>query len=159
MGAIERVAELSKIIQSTGWDSNPRRRITNAESSPLDDQCLFRAVRPEGLEPSLILRTLKNRGAAANTGSIPCCNPCSLNRQWARTESNRRLALIRSRLSPLSYGPNREPGMLPLSEAGGIRTPTVQIKSLLCCRYTTTSVKGSRYLFQSLQPWYMSQSP
>jgi hypothetical protein len=25
--------------QSTGWDSNPRRRITGAESSPLDDQC------------------------------------------------------------------------------------------------------------------------
>ena len=33
------VVELSK-IESTGWDSNPRRRITGAESSPLDDQCL-----------------------------------------------------------------------------------------------------------------------
>jgi hypothetical protein len=25
--------------ESTGWDSNPRRRITGAVSSPLDDQC------------------------------------------------------------------------------------------------------------------------
>jgi hypothetical protein len=27
--------------KSTGWDSNPRFRITGAESSPLNDQCLF----------------------------------------------------------------------------------------------------------------------
>lgn len=33
-------AELSK-RQSTGWDSNPRFRITGAESSPLDHQCLL----------------------------------------------------------------------------------------------------------------------
>ena len=39
MGAIVKV-ELSKIrIESTGWDSNPRFRITGAESSPLNDQC------------------------------------------------------------------------------------------------------------------------
>ncbi len=55
--------------------------------------------------------------------------------QSARTESNRRRALIRSLLSPLSYGPL---DARLLNEAGGIRTPTVQIKSLLCCRYTTT---------------------
>lgn len=34
------ITELSK-SQSTGWDSNPRRRITGAESWPLDDQCLL----------------------------------------------------------------------------------------------------------------------
>ena len=28
-------------IESTGWDSNPRCRITGAESSPLNDQCLI----------------------------------------------------------------------------------------------------------------------
>jgi hypothetical protein len=28
-----------KETESTGWDSNPRRRITGAVSSPLDDQC------------------------------------------------------------------------------------------------------------------------
>ena len=28
--------------EGTGWDSNPRRRITGAESSPLDDQCNIR---------------------------------------------------------------------------------------------------------------------
>ena len=34
--------ELSKnYFESTGWDSNPRCRITGAESSPLNDQCLF----------------------------------------------------------------------------------------------------------------------
>ncbi len=33
-------AELSK-TESTGWDSNPRRRITGAESSPLDDRCRY----------------------------------------------------------------------------------------------------------------------
>lgn len=34
------ITKLSK-SQSTGWDSNPRRRITGAESWPLDDQCLL----------------------------------------------------------------------------------------------------------------------
>lgn len=28
-----------KEIESTGWDSNPRRRLTRAVSSPLDNQC------------------------------------------------------------------------------------------------------------------------
>ena len=28
------------VDKSTGWDSNPRRRITGAVSSPLDDQCV-----------------------------------------------------------------------------------------------------------------------
>ena len=32
-------AELS-MNKSTGWESNPRCRLTRAESSPLDDQCL-----------------------------------------------------------------------------------------------------------------------
>jgi hypothetical protein len=36
------VPRLSK-IESTGWDSNPRRRLTRAESSPLDDQCVLRS--------------------------------------------------------------------------------------------------------------------
>ena len=39
MGALSDF-ELSK-NESTGRESNPRRRITGAESSPLDDQCLF----------------------------------------------------------------------------------------------------------------------
>ena len=42
-------ARLSK-IESTGRDSNPRRRITGAVSSPLDDQCL--SVGPVGIEPT-----------------------------------------------------------------------------------------------------------
>ena len=36
------LAELLKIyLQSTGWDSNPRCRITGAESLPLNDQCIL----------------------------------------------------------------------------------------------------------------------
>jgi hypothetical protein len=50
MGTIA-VPELSKRAESTGWDSNPRPRVTSAESSPLDDQCSI-GVGPEGLEPS-----------------------------------------------------------------------------------------------------------
>jgi hypothetical protein len=38
--ARSRHAELSK-IKSTGRESNPRRRVTSAVSSPLDDQCLL----------------------------------------------------------------------------------------------------------------------
>src|SRR6266436_1138244 len=52
----ERIADRIVKEQSTGWDSNPRHRITGAESSPLDDQCLsidrVSLVGPEGLEPS-----------------------------------------------------------------------------------------------------------
>ena len=92
--------QIVKELQSTGPpsgrcpDSNPRRRITSAESSPLDDQCLSGAdsrslntartvvqtddstirqsavVGPEGLEPSPAW--VRTRDAAANT-SIPCC--------------------------------------------------------------------------------------
>ena len=43
MGARESLIVLSK-NKSTEWDSNPRHRITGAESSPLDDQCLSIAV-------------------------------------------------------------------------------------------------------------------
>ena len=41
--------ELSK-IESTGWESNPRPRVTRAGSLPLDDQCL--SVGPVGIEPT-----------------------------------------------------------------------------------------------------------
>ena len=34
-------SRIVKETESTGWDSNPRRRITGAVSSPLDDQCYF----------------------------------------------------------------------------------------------------------------------
>ncbi len=40
-------------------------------------------------------------------------------------------------------------------EAGGIRTPTVQIKSLLCCRYTTTPY-GLAYRFPTLHGHFTS---
>src|SRR5262249_10090728 len=73
--------------KSTGWDSNPRFRITGAESSPLDDQCLSHSVGPEGLEPSPTW--LRARHAAANT-LIPFCFPLVLRAQSARRESNPR---------------------------------------------------------------------
>ena len=66
--------------ESTGPDSNPRRRITGAESWPLDDQCL--SVGPEGLEPSPTW--LRARHAAANT--------LILRFMLARRESNPRPA-------------------------------------------------------------------
>ena len=49
MGALW-CAELS-MNKSTGWESNPRCRLTSAGSLPLDDQCIL-SVGPEGLEPS-----------------------------------------------------------------------------------------------------------
>ncbi len=62
--------QIVKELQSTRWDSNPRRRITSAESSPLDDQCFHFQVGPLGLEPRPA--RLRAGDAAANT-SIPCC--------------------------------------------------------------------------------------
>lgn len=54
--------------ESTGWDSNPRHRVTGAASWPLDDQCWFSRIGPEGFEPSLAW--LRARCAACNT-SVP----------------------------------------------------------------------------------------
>jgi hypothetical protein len=56
------------VKESTGWDSNPRHRVTGAVSLPLDDQCGFSRVGPEGFEPSLAW--LRARCAASNT-SVP----------------------------------------------------------------------------------------
>lgn len=53
--------------KSTRWDSNPRCRITSAESSPLDDQCLLSAG-PLGLEPRPA--RLRAGDAAANTSIL-----------------------------------------------------------------------------------------
>ncbi len=69
-----------KESESTGWDSNPRRRITGAVSSPLDHQCVFR-VGPEGFEPSPA--RLRAGCAAVNTW-VP--------HQWGRRDSNPRCA-------------------------------------------------------------------
>lgn len=71
-------AELSKKgRQGTGWDSNPRRRITGAGSSPLDDRCgrSPEEMRPEGLEPSPAW--LRARGSASRA-SVP--RVCSIDR-------------------------------------------------------------------------------
>ena len=52
-------------------DSNPRPRITSAESLPLDNQCLLPPVGSLGLEP----RPARLRaGDAATNTSIPCCS-------------------------------------------------------------------------------------
>jgi hypothetical protein len=61
-------AGLSK-IESTGRDSNPRRRITGAVSWPLDHQCLLLSVGPVGIEPTPA--GLKVRCAASYT-TTPC---------------------------------------------------------------------------------------
>jgi hypothetical protein len=70
MGTVHR-GRIVKDSESTGWDSNPRFRVTKAESSPLDHQCTIRSelrVGPEGLEPSPTW--LRARRAATNT-SVP----------------------------------------------------------------------------------------
>jgi hypothetical protein len=67
MGTVHR-GRIVKDSESTGWDSNPRFRVTKAESSPLDHQCKMRSelrVGPEGLEPSPTW--LRAGRAAANT--------------------------------------------------------------------------------------------
>ena len=140
-GRMNRLTEIVKDqSKSTGWDSNPRRRITSAVSSPLDDQCLL-SVGPLGLEPRPA--RLRAGDAAANT-SIPCC--CSLFTRSARTESNRRLALIRSRLSPLSYGPVARASVRP----EGFEPPPCELKAR-CAAVTPRPRDWSRYAFQSLQ--------
>lgn len=68
--------------KSTGWESNPRCRITGAVSWPLNDQCVL-SVGPDGLEPSPA--RVRTECAAANT-LIPCCF------QWGRRDSNPRRA-------------------------------------------------------------------
>ena len=72
---------------------------------------------------------------------------CLFSRRSARKESNLRLALIRSLLSPLSYEPSVFPSRFFRSGAGRGRTLACQIKSLLCCRYTTTPepIRGQRF--------------
>ena len=108
-------AGLSK-TKSTGRDSNPRRRITGAVSSPLDDQCIL-SVGPEGLEPSP--GGLRVRCAAAST-LVP-------SRSISRRGRNRTFdrVLIRDLLSPLSYAPVGPKGLEPLLAGLKVRCAAV----------------------------------
>ena len=76
----DRRRRIVKESESTGWDSNPRRRITGAESSPLDDRC--KSGGTEGLKPSPPVRA----------GLPPHISIPSI--ESAREESNLRLAVI-----------------------------------------------------------------
>ena len=123
------VAELSKIGNETTFQEHragvePTFPHYEGGVMPLDHQC-FVQVGPQGFEPRP--RWLRAMHAAVTPRSQTIF--CSA--KSARRESNPRLTLIRGLLSPLSYTPI-------LSRAGGTRTHAVQIKSLLCCRYTTT---------------------
>ena len=89
--ALALCAELSK-IESTGWESNPRPRVTRAVSSPLDDQCL--SVGPVGIEPT-------SSGLRDRCITLSATVPIS-RRGGSRTLD---LTLIRGPLSPLSYAP------------------------------------------------------
>ena len=147
-------AELSK-IKSTGRDSNPRRRITKAESSPLDDQCLFLCgfwkaegrferpfkpssrrplsaeVGPVGIEPTS--SGLRDR-CITLSATVP--------NQSARWELNPR---------PASYKDAALTVELRASEsrAGGTRTHTCRIKSPVCCQLHHNPILGWAYAFQS----------
>ena len=102
MGASNRWSNCQR-TKSTGWDSNPRHRITGAGSLPLDDQCFFHSVGPEGLEPSPTW--LRARHAAANTliPSFGCSAFCARTGRGGNRTLD--LVLIRDPLSPLSYAP------------------------------------------------------
>jgi hypothetical protein len=116
-------AELSK-IKSTGRDSNPRRRITGAVSSPLDDQCVC-SVGLVGIEPTS--SGLRDR-CITLSATIPF--------QSARWELNPR---------PASYKDAALTAELraSASRAGGIRTHAMRIKSPPCCLLHHDPVKRS----------------
>ena len=132
--------------KSTGRDSNPRHRMTNASRRcPVRYPCRWttsaiKSVRSEGLEPgtmrSMVPGGLRVRCAAAST-LIPISR-----RGGSRTLA---LTLIRGLLSPLSYA--------PASRAGGTRTQGTarsvvrRITSPVCCRYTTTLCLVGRIRF------------
>ena len=96
---------------------------------PLNDQCMS-SMGPDGLEPSLA--RVRTECAAANT-LIPRLRRES---RSEKVESRRggNSFLLSTFSPPISLRPCR-------SGAGGIRTPAGQIKSLLCCRYTTTPIE------------------
>jgi hypothetical protein len=95
-----------EVDQSTGWDSNPRFRITGAESSPLDDQCLSNLVN-EG-----------TTFGAARASDTPGQEPGTLPETWSRERESCRLVRVgpegvepsssgyRPDALPLSYGPH-----------------------------------------------------
>ena len=79
----------------------------------------------DGLEPSPA--RVRTGCAAANT-LIPCC---LLSRRSARRESNPRLALIRSLLSPLSYEPSVRSESITSVGPEGIEPSPARLK--VCC--------------------------
>src|SRR4051812_28002086 len=99
MGTLHR-HRIGKESEGTGWDSNPRRRITGAGSSPLDDRCT-RTIRvgPEGLEPSPA--RLRAGGAAANTW-VPASTTESVGSGGLEPPS----PVYRPGALPLSYRPS-----------------------------------------------------
>ena len=108
-------SRIVKDHQSTGRDSNPRRRITGAVSWPLDHQCLL-LVGPVGIEPTL--SGLRDR-CITLSATVP--------NQSARWELNPR---------PTSYKDAALTVELRASESrvGGNRTHTLRIKSPPCCQ-------------------------
>ena len=117
-------SRIVKDHQSTGRDSNPRRRITGAVSLPLDDQCVC-SVGLVGIEPTS--SGLRDR-CITLSATIPF--------QSARWELNPR---------PASYKDAALTAELraSVSRAGGIRTHAMRIKSPPCCLLHHDPVKRS----------------
>ncbi len=117
-------SRIVKDHQSTGRDSNPRRRITGAVSLPLDDQCVC-SVGLVGIEPTS--SGLRDR-CITLSATIP--------NQSARWELNPR---------PASYKDAALTAELraSASRAGGIRTHAMRIKSPPCCLLHHDPVKRS----------------
>ena len=109
--------------QSTGRDSNSRRRITGAVSSPLDDQC-HQSLQWDQTDLNPHLPGLRARYAAANT-LIPC-SACFTRRSGRGGNRTLDLVLIRDLLSPLSYAPSVGPkGLEPLLAGLKVRCAAV----------------------------------
>ena len=124
--------QVVKDRESTGRDSNPRRRITKAVSSPLDHRCLLLSVGLVGIEPTS--SGLRDR-CIALSATIPV--------QSARWESNPRLASYKDAALTTELRASSA------SRAGGNRTHTCRIKSPVCCLLHHDPMLGRAYPFQS----------
>ena len=118
-----------KYDQSTGRDSNPRRRITGAVSSPLDDQCSY-SVGPVGIEPTS--SGLRDR-CITLSATVP--------NQSARRELNPR---------PASYKDAALTAELRAQRVGpeGIEPTPYGLKVRRAACYTTTPKGDRAYAFQ-----------
>ena len=148
-------SRLVKDHQSTGRDSNPRRRITGAVSWPLGHQCMFlcgfgkaecrfewpfksSSQRPSSAEVGLVGIEPTSSGLRDRCITLSATIPI----QSARWESDPRPASYKDAALTTELRASA-------SRAGGNRTHTCRIKSPVCCLLHYDPVLGRAYPFQS----------